>query len=758
MVSKTLLVLLAIWLMTIFSDQALNSDSAASTMLTAAQTAKPGCQSKCGNLTIPYPFGTSKGCAMTDEYIINCDTVKNVSTPLLLESLQVFDLSEMQLTVNSGGPIAESCRSGGTGNDATNLDLSSSPYALSSSGNKFMVVGCHHYGIIEAYTSVGRQVLTCVALCTKNEDLLDRACQGIGCCQVPLPKGLQNFNATIGKIIYDTNITSGKCSYAFIVKRSEFEFRGAADLEGPGIEDRLSNMPIVLDWFVKKDSCRSARQNSSSYACKKNTVCIDVDKELNVRGYRCKCRQGYEGNPYLNCTDVNECASYPCYGDCENTRGGYKCHCPSGYHGDGRKDGIGCFPRNLRLIFILGLSVGLGSILFVIGGYCVYLAIIRRKEIKRRAKNFKCNGGLLLQQQMTCEEGMTEKTRLFTANELDKATDRFNEDRVLGSGGQGTVYKGMLSDGNLVAVKKHKIGSHSQLGEFINEIAILSQINHRNIVKLLGCCLETDVPLLVYEFISNGTLSKYIHDAQEEFPITWEMRLQIALDVAGALNYLHSSSSNPIFHKDVKTSNILLDAKYRAKLSDFGSSRSVALDQTHLTTKVQGTFGYLDPEFFQSSQYTEKSDVYSFGVVLVELLTGKKAVVKTQSDNGRSLASWFLSSMETSNLFDILAARVLNEVRKETIFAVANLAKQSLNMDGKQRPTMRQVLLELEAISHHQGAPISFLNRPSTTLEQTLIEGAEANSVFPFPAANLSSSRDDAMRLLNLDEEEFSTT
>ncbi|CAL5379708.1 unnamed protein product [Camellia sinensis] len=349
-------------------------------------------------------------------------------------------------------------------------------------------------------------------------------------------------------------------------------------------------------------------------------------------------------------------------------------------------------------------SGSVGAMLLLIATWWLYKVMKKRIDKKRKEKFFKRNGGFLLQQQLSSTDGNVEKTKLFNEKELEKATDHYNEDRILGHGGQGTVYKGMLSDGRIVAVKKSKILDEGKVEQFINEVVILSQINHRNIVMLLGCCLETEVPLLVYEFISNGTLFQHIHDPNVELPLLWEMRLRIATEVAGALFYLHYAASIPIYHRDIKSTNILLDDKYKAKVSDFGTSRSVAVDQTHLTTLVQGTFGYLDPEYFQSSQFTEKSDVYSFGVVVVELLTGQKAISSTRSQEGRSLATYFIQSMEENRLLDILDPKILKDGRREEIMVVAHLANRCLNLNGKKRPTMKEVVVELEGIKMSQGS------------------------------------------------------
>lgn len=338
--------------------------------------------------------------------------------------------------------------------------------------------------------------------------------------------------------------------------------------------------------------------------------------------------------------------------------------------------------------------------------------------MKLKEKFFRQNGGLLLEQRLSERQCVTNQTaKIFTEDQLKKATNNFSENRVIGQGGFGTVYKGILADETVVAIKKSKIVDRSQTEQFINEVLVLSQINLRNVVKLLGCCFETEVPLLVYEFVTNGTLFDYIHNKSKASNFGWEIRLRIAAETAGVLSYLHSSTSVPIIHRDVKSTNILLDDDLTAKVSDFGTSRLVPLNQTELSTMVQGTLGYLDPEYLQTSQLTEKSDVYSFGVVLVELLTGKKALSFDKPEEERNLAKYFLSALNEDRLPQVVDGCVMNGANVEQLKEVSNLAKRCLEVRGEERPTMKEVAMELEGLRRMVMHP--WVNNDESISEET---------------------------------------
>ncbi|XVF69470.1 hypothetical protein PTKIN_Ptkin11bG0084900 [Pterospermum kingtungense] len=378
---------------------------------------------------------------------------------------------------------------------------------------------------------------------------------------------------------------------------------------------------------------------------------------------------------------------------CRTNPANLLCTCPNGQYAY-LEDGHVCasqdtnhegFPQKSAII--IGVAIGTGMLCLAIFGYNMYLRLQKRKDRNRRENFIKQNGGLMLNQGLSSFGG-GENLKIFAAEELQKATDNFNQSRILGQGGFGTVYKGMLHDGRIVAIKRPKAIDKSQIKQFINEVVILSQINHRSIVKLLGCCLEAEFPIIVYEFIPNGTLFDRIHhNYDDESSLSWENRLRIACEVAEAVAYMHSAASIPIFHRDIKSSNILLDNKYSAKVSDFGTSRSIPDDKTHLTTLNTS-----------SRVNSQRSDVYSFGIVLIELLTGEKPVSFTRAEEEGNLVTYFISSTKANKLLQILDKQVRKEATEQDIYAVAYLAIRCLRLNSKKRPTMKEVSMALEGL------------------------------------------------------------
>ncbi|KAM3189537.1 hypothetical protein ACQJBY_068056 [Aegilops geniculata] len=460
----------------------------------------------------------------------------------------------------------------------------------------------------------------------------------------------------------------------------------------------LLQHPVLLDWVISNSTCGKELPGTPASGCRSSSSSCQNYTSFAYKGYRCHCSAGYQGNPYVvdGCQDIDECAHWElhsCYGTCINMPGAFRCQCPDETYGNPFMKG-GCIKNKKSS---QGLSIGLvasgGSILVLLafGAPFVTRKIKQQKAKKRKDKFFKQNHGLLFQQLVSQRADMGERM-IITLAELEKATNNFDKTREVGGGGHGIVYKGIL-DLQVVAIKKSKIIVQREIDDFINEVAILSRINHRNVVKLIGCCLEAEVPLLVYEFISNGTLEHHLH-VEGPVSLSWDDRLRIALEISTALAYLHSAASMPVYHRDIKSANILLDESLTAKVSDFGASKFVPIDQTGVTTAVQGTIGYLDPMYYYTGRLTDKSDVFSFGVLLVELLTRKRPLAYDSVD-GDSLVLHFASLVTGGVLADLLDPQVMEEEDGE-VQEVAALAAKCVRLNGEDRPAMREVEMTLE--------------------------------------------------------------
>uniref|UniRef100_J3M109 Protein kinase domain-containing protein n=1 Tax=Oryza brachyantha TaxID=4533 RepID=J3M109_ORYBR len=665
---------------------------------------------RCPNssVLIPYPFtqlpGFAESCGQAGPTI-----------SLGVGNYSVLDISLLEGYVHVTAQTIYSSRC--PNNSQRSLDLRSASfvgYQFSETQNKFTVVGCDAMAMIRntsdqdaSSSTASRYLGGGVSFCASEGSIVGGQCSGVGCCQSSVPKGLRTLDLEFTSIrnqlmpssrsrSNSSNSSSSTwCSKAFIAKSYTFS---RDDLHG---DVGTGNLTMVLDWYIQGSSCNESRRAlRTGYKCMGNTECYDVeDGGTGNGGYRCNCSEGFAGNPYVEglggCQDIDECKdekNHPCTHKCINIFGGYNCTCPMGMTGDGKKQGTGC-KRDTSMLSIVGGSLGLMVVLLVLG-FWTYWIVKKRRLAKQKQRYFLQNGGLLLQQQIFAHQA---PTRIFTTSELEDATNNFSDDRIVGRGGYGTVYKGILSDQTIVAIKKSKLVDQSQMEQFINELIVLSQIDHKNVVKILGCCLETQVPLLVYEFISNGALFYHLHNSNL-VQISWEHRLRIAAETASALANLHLARKVPIIHRDVKSANILIDANYTAKVSDFGASRLVPSNQTHVTTLVQGTLGYLDPEYFYTSQLTDKSDVYSFGVVLVELLTRQKPISYQRQEEGINLASHFMTLAQQNRLQEIVDCVVVKEAGMRHVNVVSQLILKCLKLKGEERPRMIEVAIELEAL------------------------------------------------------------
>ncbi|CAM0913354.1 unnamed protein product [Alopecurus aequalis] len=651
------------------------------------------CTRWCGGVLVPYPFGI-KGISPDDCYHpglnLTCDTTQDPPRLHLSNdgALQVVEIYPNNATMR----VAYT----GTFLNATSMGLTQvpfgfpspgeAPYSLSTS-NELILTGCDAQVSLHGAAKGPNILGGCVSFCSANDDdeddgkrseisyadlwagqgvprrrrPNDKYCHGVGCCQAQISTSMDGMpeKLHLGWLVKNFEDKTPPPTYVFIAEEGWFDELAFSGELGPNLQPpsrAMRGVPIVLQWEVL-----SSDQNCTvGNICKsKHSNCKQGD-----RGYRCHCEKGYDGNPYVD-----------------------------------DSDGCNAADRRKKIV-IIGISIGVGLasaaglIISVLIGCFISNKVKHQKAQMLKRKFFEQNRGQLLQQLVSQRADIAERM-IIPLEELEKATNNFDKARELGSGGHGTVYKGILSDLHVVAIKKPKKVVQREIGEFINEVAVLSQINHRNVVKLYGCCLETEVPILVYEFISNGTLYDHLHiNGPRSLP--WDDRLRIAIETAKSLAYLHSTASMPIIHRDVKSANILLDDTLTAKVADFGASKFMSVEKSGLSTMVQGTPGYLDPNYFYTGRLTEKSDVYSYGVMLVELLTRKKPF-SYLSFEGEGLVARFVTLFAEGGLSEILDPQVMDEGRKEVEEAVA-LAVACIKLRGEDRPTMRQVELALEGL------------------------------------------------------------
>ncbi|KAI6671900.1 hypothetical protein NL676_006785 [Syzygium grande] len=293
--------------------------------------------------------------------------------------------------------------------------------------------------------------------------------------------------------------------------------------------------------------------------------------------------------------------------------------------------------------------------------------------------------------------GLSQST--FSYEELKIATDGFSNFNLLGQGGFGYVHKGVLSSGKVVAIKQLKAGSGQGEREFQAEVEIISRIHHRHLVTLVGYCISGAQRILVYEFVPNNTLEFHLH-GKDRPTMAWPMRMKIALGSARGLAYLHEDCRPKIIHRDIKASNILLDFNFEAKVADFGLAKSAFDTDTHISTRVMGTFGYLAPEYASSGKLTEKSDVFSFGVVLLELITGRRPVDKSRPFVEDSMVDWarplLTQALEDGKFDAIVDPKLHKDYDSEEMTRMIACAAACVRHSARHRPRMTQVVRALE--------------------------------------------------------------
>ncbi|KAF8714076.1 hypothetical protein HU200_028073 [Digitaria exilis] len=376
----------------------------------------------------------------------------------------------------------------------------------------------------------------------------------------------------------------------------------------------------------------------------------------------------------------------------------------------GGMDGGMAKPKRSPKWVLIGAAAGLTIFISIAGAVYFYFYLRRKKNAPANktkenppATPMTTNARASPNLRATGIFGSCRMGRQFSIAEIKAATMNFDESLVIGVGGFGKVYRGETECSTPVAIKRGHAQSEQGVKEFETEIEMLSRLRHRHLVSLIGYCDEQNEMILVYEHMANGTLRSHLYGS--DLPaLTWKQRLEICIGAARGLHYLHTGLERGIIHRDVKTTNILLDDNFVAKMADFGISKDgPPLDHTHVSTAVKGSFGYLDPEYFMRQQLTQSSDVYSFGVVLFEVLCARPVINPTLPRDQINLPEWALKWKRQNLLETIIDPRLDRNYTLESVKQFSDIAEKCLADEGKSRPSMGEVLWHLEsALQLHQ--------------------------------------------------------
>ncbi|PUZ67719.1 hypothetical protein GQ55_3G457600 [Panicum hallii var. hallii] len=631
------------------------------------------CDRRCGrSFVAPYPFGFSGDCP----FLLGCNVT--ASTPLLPRSTAAAPYPVLSFNSTSSTfvvSLAPSCnRTVGDANASLNVAASragaGAGYGVSSQTGLFLRGAC-------SGTTAG------AFKCSVSADIMGK---------------LLRTTTQCGN---DTAWTCVGSPPTAAVSKGHGEFLDWEDVEAAGCEDALTatvygvapaGLPSLefgvaeLGWWLE-GMC-----NATSGRCAQNATCQDVVTPSGAWGHRCACLHGMSGDGFA---------------------AGEGCH-----YGAERP------PKKKILLIVAGVVAGVAA---------AAGALLLCRVQCRRYRAGRSGSERLAAMRLLSEAATSSGVPVYSYGEVARATNSFSHTHRLGTGAYGTVYVGKLpaSAPTLVAIKRLRCRYHHEDDDaaaaalLLNEIKLISSVSHPNLVRLLGCCLDRGEQILVYEYVPNGTLSQHLLDGGGEgggrgrSRLPWRARLGVAAETAAAIAYLHGMRP-PIFHRDVKSSNILLDGGLRPKLADFGLSRAVdrlEASRSHVSTAPQGTPGYVDPEYHQNFHLSDKSDVYSFGVVLLELITAMKVVDFDRPATEVNLASLALDRIGRGRVSEIVDPSILDggeEWVVESVRHVSELAFRCLAFHKDVRPSMSEVAAELSQI--RDAAPDSDSDDPGSKL------------------------------------------